>query len=85
MNVKNNVPQTASGKLKTALTAVATGATMAVTQVQAAIPTEAQDAFDEILADATALGAKAWVVAAGVVGITIAIGLFKKFIRRAAS
>jgi len=51
----------------------------------AALPTEVSEAFTAVQTDAASMGTLAWPIATGITLTIVGIGLFKKFVGKAAS
>lgn len=56
-----------------------------IAQAHAALPTAVTDAFAAVTSDVNDMGDLAWPLAVAVTLISIGIGLFKKFVGKAAS
>lgn len=55
------------------------------TSAHAALPTDVTNLFDDLEANVTELSGYAWTIVAAVLGVSILIGLVKKFAKKGAS
>jgi len=72
-------------KLRTKLGVAASGLLGVTASAHAALDPAIVAAFDAVAADASDMGSQAWPIVIGITLTVVGIGLFKKFIGKAAS